>query len=96
MSSYLVAVCDLVLAVEVVPDVNHAVHPRDEENSCPRRAKAPARKICAMVLQLDNEQAVNGDVRVGVAAILTKSPFDPVGVTRATQWRFTTYVWPKQ
>lgn len=41
--THFVAVGDLVLPVEVVPDVNHTVHPRDEEHPCPRGAKASAR-----------------------------------------------------
>lgn len=42
-NTHLVTIGDLVLAVEVVPDVDHTIHPRDEEHSRPRRAKAPAR-----------------------------------------------------
>lgn len=41
--THLVTIGDFVLAVEVVPDVNNAVHPCHEENACPRGAKAPAR-----------------------------------------------------
>lgn len=48
--AYLVAISHFILAVEVVPDVNHAVHPGDEEHPRPSRAEAAACQVRAVVL----------------------------------------------
>ena len=45
------AVSDFVLAVEIVPDVQHSVHSRHEEYPCPRRAEATACEVRAVILQ---------------------------------------------
>mmetsp|Transcript_85 Transcript_85/g.122 ORF Transcript_85/g.122 Transcript_85/m.122 type:complete len:414 (-) Transcript_85:173-1414(-) len=44
------AVGDLVLPVEVVPDVHDSVHPGDVEDTGPRGAPAPAGEVTAVVL----------------------------------------------
>lgn len=50
MDTYLVAVGDLILAVEIVPDVYHTVHPGHEKHPSSSRAETPARQVRAVVL----------------------------------------------
>lgn len=53
--SDLVAVGNLVLPIEVVPDVDDAVHSGDEEDPSPCWAEAPARQVRTVILQRDNK-----------------------------------------
>lgn len=49
--AHLVAIGNLVLAVEIVPNVNDSVHSSHKEYPCSSRAEAPTCQVCTVVLR---------------------------------------------
>lgn len=49
-NAHLVTIGNFILAIEVVPNVNHTVHPRHKEYPCPRGAETTTRQIRAVIL----------------------------------------------
>lgn len=58
------AIGHFILTVEVVPDVDHAVHPRHEEHPCPSRTEASACQVRAVVLRVTVQSAGDNDDNV--------------------------------